>query len=198
MRRSLTTSVLGLGILAAAGCATLQQIAALRQVAFSLAGTRNAAVAGVNLSRIRSYRDLSAVDLGRIGLAVARNDLPFEFLLDVRGENPADNTVTATMVRLAWSLFLNDKETISGTLDTTLAFPPGQPAVFPMRMRVNLLQFFDGPAESLVDLAASLAGLSADPTRISLRGVPTIDTPLGRISYPAPITIVSRTVGGPP
>ena len=67
-----------------------------------------------------------------------------------------------------------------------------------MRMRVNLLQFFDGPAESLVDLAASVAGLSSDPTRISLRGVPTIDTPLGRISYPAPITIISRTVGGPP
>lgn len=198
MRLSLRTGLLGFGVLAAAGCATLQQLAALRQVAFSLAGTRNARVAGVDLSRIRSYRDLSAVDLGRIGLAVARNDLPFEFLLDVRGENPAENTVTATMVRLAWSLFLNDKETISGTLDTTLAFPPGQPAVFPLRMRVNLLQFFDGPAESLVDLAASVAGLSSDPTRISLRGVPTIDTPLGRISYPTPITIVSRTVGGPP
>ena len=198
MRMSRRTGLLGLAILAAAGCAALQQIAALRQVAFSLAGTRNASVAGVDLGRIRSYRDLSAVDLGRVGLAVARNDLPFEFLLEVRGENPPDNTVTATMVRLAWSLFLNDKETISGTLDTTLAFPPGQPTVFPLRMRVNLIQFFDGPAESLVDLAASVAGLSSDPTRISLRGVPTIDTPLGRISYPTPITIVSRTVGGPP
>lgn len=198
MRISLRSVLLGLGILAGAGCAALQQIAALRQVAFSLAGTRNPSLAGVDLSRIRSYRDLSAVDLGRIGLAVARKDLPFDFILDVRGENPPDNTVTATMVRLAWSLFLNDRETISGTLDTTLAFPPGQPTVFPMRMRVNLLQFFDGPAESLVDLAASVAGLSSDPTRISLRGVPTIDTPLGRISYPTPITIVSRTVGGPP
>ncbi len=182
----------------AAGCATLQQIAALRQVDFSLAGTRNARLAGVDLSRIRSYRDLSAVDIGRIGFAIARKDLPLEFQLAVRGENPADNNVTATMVRLAWSLFLNDKETVSGTLDTTLAFPPGQPTTFPMRMRLNLYQFFDGPAESMVDLAASLAGLSSDPTRISLRGVPTIDTPLGRISYPSPITIVSRTVGGPP
>ena len=180
------------------GCATLQQIAALRQVDFSLAGTRNARLAGVDLSRVRSYRDLSAVDIGRIGLAVARKDLPLEFQLDVRGDNPASNNVTATMVRLAWSLYLNDKETISGTLDTTLAFPPGQPTTFPMRMRLNLVQFFDGPAESLVDLAASVAGLSTDPTRISLRGVPTIDTPFGRISYPSPITIASRTVGGPP
>jgi hypothetical protein len=182
----------------AAGCATLQQIAALRQVDFSLAGTRNARLAGVDLSRIRAYRDLSAVDIARIGLAVARKDVPLEFQLDVQGENPAANSVTATMVRLAWSLYLNDKETISGTLDTTLAFPPGQPTTFPIPMRLNLVQFFDGPAESLVDLAASVAGLSTDPTRISLRGIPTIDTPLGRISYPSPITIVSRTVGGPP
>jgi hypothetical protein len=180
----------------ATGCATLQQIAALRQVEFSLAGTRNARLAGVDLSRIRSYRDLGAVDVARIGLAVARKDLPLEFQLDIRGENPAANSVTATMVRLAWSLYLNDRETISGTLDTTLAFPPGQPTTFPMRMRLNLIQFFEGPAESLVDLAASVAGLSTDPTRISLRAVPTIDTPIGRISYPSPITIVSRTVGG--
>lgn len=181
-----------------AGCATLQQIAALRQVDFSLAGNRNARLAGVDLSRIRTYRDLSAVDIARIGLAVARKDLPFEFQLDVRGENPASNSVTATMVRLAWSLYLNDKETISGTLDTTLAFPPGQPTTFPMQMRLNLVEFFSGPAESLVDIAASVAGVSGDPTRISLRGVPTIDTPIGRISYPTPITIVTRTVGGAP
>ena len=182
----------------AAGCATLQQLAALRQVDFSLAGARNARLAGVDLSRIRSYRDLSPVDLGRIGLAIARKDLPLEFQLDVRGENPSENTVTATMVRLAWSLYLNEKETVAGTMDTTLAFPPGTPTVFPMLMRLNLAEFFNGPAESLVDLAASVAGLSRDPTRISLRAVPTIDTPLGRISYPAPITIVSRTVGGSP
>ena len=184
--------VLALGL---AGCASLQQIAALRQVDFSLAGTRNGRVAGVDLSRIRSYRDLTPIEIGRLGLALARKDLPLEFVLDVRGENPADNGVTARMVRLAWSLFLNDRETISGVLDTTFTFPPGTPVTVPIPMRVNLVEFFDGPAESLIDLAASLAGLDADPTRISLRGVPTIETPLGRISYPSPITIVSRTVG---
>lgn len=182
----------------ATACATLQQLAALRQVDFSLAGVRNGRLAGVDLGRISSYRDLSATDIGRIALAVARKDLPLEFQLEVTGQNPSDNKVTATLVRLAWSLYLNDKETISGTLDTTLAFPPGVTTGFPMRMRLNLLQFFDGPAQGLVDLAASLAGVRSDPTRVSLRAVPTIDTPLGRISYPTPITIASRTVGGTP
>ena len=184
-----------LGVLAA-GCATLQQIAALRQVDFSLAGVQRGRLAGVDLSRVTSYTDLTALDAGRIALALAQHDLPFEFQVDVRAENPATNQVTATMVRLAWSLFLNDKETINGVLDTTLTLPPGRPVNIPFQMRLNLLQFFNGPAQNLVNLAAAAAGLRSDPTKISLRAVPTINTPLGPIAYPSPITIVSRTVGG--
>jgi hypothetical protein len=63
-------------------------------------------------------------------------------------------------------------------------------------MSLNLREFFDGGAESMVNLAADLAGLGNDPTLIALRAIPTIDTPLGPISYPSPITIVSQSVGG--
>lgn len=176
-------------------CATLQQFANLRQVAFSLAGVQDGRLAGVPLARIQSYNDLSAIEIGRLALAVARNDLPLELTVNVQADNPADNGATATMVRLAWSLFLDDKETINGVLDSSYALPPGQAVVIPLLMRLNLREFFDGPAEDLVNLAAGLAGLNADPTRISIRAVPTINTPLGPISYPTPITIVSRTVG---
>ena len=177
-------------------CATLQQIAALRQVAFALAGVQHGRLAGVPLERIVSYSDLTNTDLARLALAVARNDVPLEFQVDVQAENPADNQATATLVRLGWSLFVDDTETISGVLDTTYALPPGEPVVIPLQMRLNLTQFFDGPASDLVNLATGLAGLNADPTRITLRATPSIDTPYGPIAYPSPITIVSRTVGG--
>lgn len=183
-------------VLTVCACAALQQLAALRQVAFELAGVHDGRLAGVALNRIAAYEDLTAAEVGRLALAMARNDLPLEFRIDVRAENPAANRATATMVRLAWVLLLDDKETINGVLDTTYALPPGQPVVIPLQMKLNLRQFFDGPAESLVNLAAGLAGLRADPARIALRAVPTIDTPLGPIAYPSPITIISRTVGG--
>ncbi len=176
-------------------CATLQQLAALRQVAFSLTGVQDGRLAGVSLSRIRTYNDLSTVEVGRLALAIARNDVPLEFTVNVGAENPAENSVTATMVRLAWSLFLDEKETVHGVLDSSYALPPGQVVVIPLQMRLNLREFFNGPAEDLLNLAAGLAGLNADPTRISLRAVPSINTPFGVIAYPTPITIVSRTVG---
>lgn len=180
-----------------AGCAALQQVGALRQVAFALSGIRGGRLAGVDLSRISAPGGLSALEIGRITVAVARRDLPLELQADVRAENPVDNKLTATMVRLAWTLYLDDKETISGVVDTSLTLPPGEPRIIPVKMRLNLLQFFDGPAESMVDLAIAVAGLNVDPTKITIRAIPTINTRYGPISYPAPITIVSQTVGGP-
>lgn len=179
-----------------AGCATLQQLAALRQVAFALGGIQNGRLAGVPLARVAAYRDLTPVDIGRLALAVARKELPLEFQANLRADNPADNHTTATMVRLAWSLFLDEKETINGVLDSAVTIPAGQVVNIPLQMRLNVMQFFDGPAESLVNLAAGLAGINADPTRIKLRAIPTVNTPLGPITYPEPITIVNRTVGG--
>lgn len=179
-----------------AGCAALQQVGALRQVAFDLGGIRGGRLAGVDLARISAPGGLSALEIGRITVAIARKDLPLEFLAEVRAENPVDNKVTATMVRLAWTLFLDDKQTVSGVVDTSLTLPPGEPRIIPVRMRLNLLQFFDGPAESMVDLAIAVAGLNVDPTKITIKATPTIDTRYGRISYPAPITIISRSVGG--
>ena len=194
-RRTLALAALTAGL---AGCATLRQITALRRVDFSIAGVEDGRLAGVELRRIASYDDLSMVEIGRIALAVTRRDVPLDFRVIVRADNPADNRTAATMVRLAWTLLLDDRETINGVLDTTVTMPPGQTAYIPVPMRLNLRQFFDGPAQSLVDLAASVAGLSSHPTRVTIRAVPTINTPLGPITYPSPITIVSRTVGGSP
>jgi len=192
-----TRCTLALAALAlAAGCATLRQVTALRQVDFSLAGVQDGRLAGVDLRRIASYGDLSALEIGRIALAVTRRDVPLEFRVMIRADNPADNRTAATMVQLAWTLLLDDKETINGVLDTNVTMPPGQTSYIPLPMRVNLREFFDGPAQSLVDLAASVAGLRSQPTRIAVRAVPTIHTPLGPITYPGAITLVSRTVGG--
>jgi hypothetical protein len=198
MTRIRRLSLLAAASLVVAGCATLQQIAALRHVSFALDGVRDARLARVPLQRIVSYRDLTTADMARIALSVSRGELPLDFTLDVAALNPAENATTATMVQLAWTLFLDDRETISGTVDSAIALPPGDTTTIPLRMQLNLRQFFDGPAETLVDLAAGLVGASASSARVTLRAVPTIDTPLGPMRYPSPITIVDRRLGGGP
>ncbi len=134
------------------------------------------------------------LDYGKLTVALARQDVPLDFLVNVEALNPAENKVTAKMIRLGWALHLNDKETINGVVDTAAVMEPGKPVVMPMRMRVNRVQFFNGPAQDMVALAAAVAGLNPDPTKISLKASPTVETPLGPLAYPNPITIVPLLV----
>jgi len=194
---SAATAAAAAGAAALAACATLRQVAALRQVDFAIDRVASVRLAGVGLDRVRSFSDLDVLDGGRIAAAVARGQVPLEFSLHLRGLNPPENRVTARMVRMQWILDLNRRETISGTIDTTYLFPPGQPQDVAVPVRLDLYQFFRSSAREAFDLAAGLAGASSRPTEVALRAVPTIETALGPITYPGSITIVRRIVGGP-
>ena len=100
------------------------------------------------------------------------------------------------MTRLTWTLDLNGRETVSGTLDTTYSFPPGGETDVRVPIELDLARFFQTGASDALNLALGLLGLGSRPTEVALRAVPTIETPLGAIQYPGTITIVRRTVGG--
>jgi len=177
-------------------CATLQQFAALRSVDFQLDRVANVQVAGIDASRVSAYSDLNLMDAARVGTAIARRELPLAFQLHVRAENPSDNPVTARLVRLQWTLFLDDTETISGLIDQELELPPGQPRDIPVNISLDLFDFFERSGPDLFNLALNLLGAGEEASQVALRAVPTVNTALGPISYPQPITIVDRTVGG--
>ncbi|HRP07891.1 MAG TPA: hypothetical protein PLL69_05325 [Gemmatimonadales bacterium] len=176
-----------------AGCAALQQVMALRQVAWAIGKVSDGRLAGVPLSRIASVSDLTTADAARLALAVSRGTAPLDFVVGVQANNPESNG-TATLMRLDWMLLLDNKETIRGVLDSSYALPPGQPVTIPLRMQLDLRQFFDGGYDEIVNLALGLVGASNDPTRITLELLPHIDTPLGPITAPSPI----RVSGTPP
>jgi hypothetical protein len=173
----------------------LQQIAALRQVDFAIDRVGDARLAGVSLDRVRNYQDLSALDIARIGSALARGDVPMEFQLHLSALNPADNSVAARLIQMDWTLLLENRETISGRIDREFVFEPGVPADVPLAISLDLADFFQHNAQDLIDLALAVAGAGGAPKQIALRAVPTIQTSLGPIRYPQPITIVSREVG---
>lgn len=175
------------------GCATLQQIAALRDVAFSLAGTSGGTLAGVPIASSRSLDDLGPLDVARVAGALARGELPLEMTLLVRASNPADN-VQARLVALDWTLFLDDRKTVSGALDQEYVLPPGEPVSVPVQVRLDLVEFFGRQLDQVAGLALAVAG-AGEPTRVRLEATPSIQTPLGPIRYPDPIRI-EHEVGG--
>jgi hypothetical protein len=192
----LRAATLGLACISAAGCATLQQIAALRSVDFQLARVANVRIAGIDASSVSSYSDLRITDAARVAAAIARRELPLSFQLHVQAENPADNPVTARLVRMQWTLLLEDTETISGLVDQEMELPPGQPRDIPVAIALDLFDFFERSGPDLFNLALNLMGAGNEPSHVALRAMPTVNTTLGPIQYPQPITIVDRKVGG--
>lgn len=182
-------------LLTAAGCATLQQLAALRNVDFSLDRVSDLRLAGIDLAGIRSFDDLTFVDAGRLALAVSRNELPLDFSLHLLAENPAENSTEARLIQMDWTLLLQDRETLSGVFDRETLLPPGQPTDVPLTISMDLLDFFEGSAQDLLELALSIADQGGSPKEMAIRATPTIQTPLGPMRYPQPITILSREVG---
>ncbi|MDZ4701730.1 MAG: hypothetical protein SH809_18605 [Rhodothermales bacterium] len=195
MNRSFALLTLLLVWPALSGCQTLKEIANLRQVDFSLDRLSGLNLAGVPLDNMRSYRDLSAGDLFKLTTAVARRDLPLRFNLHVAALNPETNSVVARMVRMDWTLFLEDRETISGVVNQEQVLNPGQVVDIPVAIDLELLSFFDKNAQDLVDLVLSLSGQGGAPKNVRLQAVPVIDTVVGPIRYANPIMIVNREVG---
>ena len=177
------------------GCTTLQQVANLRSVKFDLDSASNVTLAGVRMDRIRSYNDLGPIDIARLGAAVLTREAPLALTLNVGADNPGDNPVGARIVAFDWTLMLDDKETISGAFNEEVFIGAGQRATIPLQIRLDLFQFFGSNTRQLVDLAAAIAGQEGVSTRVKLVARPSINTPVGPIRYPTPITIVSRSVG---
>jgi len=167
---------------------------ALRQVDFALDRVVDVRLAGVELDRIQRYEDLGILDAARIFGAVSQGTLPLSFQLNVGANNPEGNP-EARVLALDWTLLLQDRETVSGGLSQVVVIPASGAATIPLQVRVDLLEFFQGSAQDLVNLALSLAGQEAPPTHVHLRAIPTINTPIGPIRYPRPLTIVSVTAG---
>jgi hypothetical protein len=193
MRRLL--SALALAAVTVSGCATLQQIAALRDVDFAIDRVTGLRLAGVDLSGVRSYRDLGINEVGRLTLAVSRGELPMDFSLHLTATNPADNGADARLVRMDWTLLIQDRETISGVFADETLLRRGQPTDVPIDMSLDLFEFFSGSAQDLVEVALSLTGQGGSQREVALRATPSVDTAIGPIRYPQPITIVSREIG---
>lgn len=178
-----------------AGCSAIQNLASLRNVDFSLDRISQLHLASVDVLGLQQYTDLSTLDGLKLAAALAKRDLPLEMTIDVGALNPSENSVDAKMVRMDWTLFLEDRETVSGTIADAIPLPVGQKTTIPVDISLDLIEFFDGNLTDLVELAMSLAGQGGSPKNVKLEALPTIDTAIGPIRYPSRITIVNEDIG---
>jgi len=178
------------------GCTAARELAAIRQVQFHLNGVSGARLAGVPLDDVRAPSDFRAADLARLSLAIASGSVPLEVTVHVEGRNPETNTVTARLVAMDWTCLLDDRDLVSGRLDEPYSFAPGRARDVPIPVRCDLLHVIGNRRADLIDAALSLSGRNTSRHHVSVELTPTVDTAMGRIRYPSPITLELATPEG--
>lgn len=173
-----------------------QAMTSISQLKFRLNGVREFQLAGVRLGGKSSLR---LTDSPALISAVAQKKLPASFTLEVAAINPNDGTAgttktSATIANFAWTLLIDDTPTVSGDLGAPVTIPgSGQQVLIPVRMNLDLIQFFENKGiDNIINLALALGGANGSPSRLTLRARPTVQTSFGTFRYPQEINIVDR------
>lgn len=186
-----------------AGCATLGEIASvmtnLQRLKFRVSGVQGFALAGIGLSGKQKLDDFSVIDAFRLMKAFNDRKLPASFTLNVEAKNPNDGTggttqTVSTLTSFEWRLLIDGKPTVAGNIDKPIEIPgTGQTATIPLSISLDMVEFFKEKGyDDLINLALALGGAKSDISKISLDAQPRVMTPLGEITYPGRITVVSK------
>jgi len=193
------------------GCQALKGIpsalADLKKLQFKLDNVSGFRLAGVDISRFASRGDIGFGDVANLTAAVLQKRLPAEFTLNVAVRNPNDGAsgtgrpaTNLFLRKIAWTLLIDDRTTISGVTDQRLQIPgTGQTTTIPLTMQLDLFKFFsDRGADDLINLALAIGGQSGSSSRLKLSARITAEVPpLAPFEYPGDITIVNQGFTNP-
>ena len=113
-------------------CATLQQIPGLSSAKFSFDRVSSVRVAGIDVMNVRSMEDLNMFQVARATVAVSQKKLPLDMTVHLKTENPLINQMATTLSSMDWTLMLDGRDTISGTLNDRVTLPAGVPQSIPL------------------------------------------------------------------
>jgi hypothetical protein len=177
-------------------CNFLKEITTLGKCEFRTTTLENPDIAGIDVSQIRSFTDLSLVDMGIISASMLKGDLPLSFTLNVEVRNP--NPATAALNGLEYLAFIDNVEVARGNLDRRIEIPGnGGVSTIPLRLQTDLIDILQKDSrQALVNFGLNLADAGKRPTRVSIKVKPTILVGAIEIIYPGYFTVKHEFTSG--
>jgi hypothetical protein len=173
-------------------CDVLQQVNQVSNLAkcdFKLESVQNLNLAGINVQNIKSLSDLKMLDATRLAAAVANQQFPLDFTLNIEAKNP--NASAAGMTKIDWILLIDGIEMTQGILDRQVTIPANNGvAIIPMQMNVDLKKALSGKSsDAIINFGLNLSGNGNKPTRFTLKMKPTITVNGFPITYPGYLSV---------
>jgi len=191
------TILLGLSL---TSCGIYNSIMNLSKLQYKLGSVNNFRVANILINNKSKLSDFNTADILNLTSKIASGDFPVSFTLNVLAKNPNQNSTSAntseiTLESFPWTLYIDGVKTISGNISNPVTVPSVKSAtIIPLQISLDMLDFFkDNGLSKIVNLALTLGGKNGSTSKIKIVAEPTLGTPLGKMTYPSPITIVDKT-----
>jgi hypothetical protein len=180
-------------------CSVYQTMVNISRLKFKLGVVNNFTLGGINLTHKKNINDFGALEVLKLTASFTNGTMPATFTLNVNALNPNDGTggyqkTNATIVSFPWRLMIDNKETVIGDIGSPFSVPgTGEAAVIPIQITVDLYKFFkDKSYQDIINLAMNLGGSGGgNSSNLALYAKPTVSSPIGNISYPQEIKIIS-------
>lgn len=176
------------------GCNIMQQVGGaynLTQCKFDYNSIDNIQIAGVNLGKSKSLSIANIATLSTILGGGNLQNIPFSMTLNLDVQNP--NEKAAYLNGLDYEIELNNMEFANGKLDVPLRIEPGQTAVLPLSIGMDLKNLINRYSKDRVSTEMSrFLGISPGETKVSVKLWPKVligDVPIKAPTY-IPITFV--------
>ena len=191
------TLIIGLTL---TSCGLYNSIMNLSKLQYKLGSVDNFRVANIKINSKSKLSDFSTADILNLTSKVASGDFPVSFTLNVLAKNPNQNSTTSssseiTLESFPWTLYIDGVKTISGNISNPVTVPSVKSAtIIPLQISLDMLDFFkDNGLSKIVNLALTLGGKNGSTSKIRIVAEPTLGTPIGKMTYPSPITIIDKT-----
>ncbi len=213
MQHRVFSPILKIGLLCVLGltsmsCKAIKDVtsalANLQKLQFKLDNVNAFRLADVDISRAAQKSQVSATDIFKLTSAFARKELPISFTLNVQAKNPNDGTgatksTSLYLRKMAWTLLIDDRTTITGVVDKRLEIPGGgQSTIIPVAINLDLYDFFaEKGFDDLLNLGFAIGGAQGSSSRLKLTAKVAVETPFGVVDYPGELTIVNTQFTNP-
>jgi len=184
-------------IFSLSSCDVLNQIGGaiqLSQCEYTYNSVADIQLAGINLGNGSTISLSNFASISSILTGGNLQTIPFSMTLNMDVKNP--NQAAAFLNALEYAIEINEMEFTTGKMDVPLRVEPGQTAVLPLSIGVDLKNLINRYSRDRVAREMSgFLGLSSDETKVTVKLWPKLMVGNRPVKVPAPIPVVF-TFGG--
>ncbi|MBR5696178.1 MAG: LEA type 2 family protein [Paludibacteraceae bacterium] len=170
------------------GCSSVQGVKNFSNCQFNYKDVTNIRLASIDVSHIRTPKDLSYVDLLQLIPAFKDKSLGMNMNVNINVTNP--NPDEAKLEGVDYIVWVDEREVLTGNMDKKISIGANQTEVLSLPVSINLLNMATfSTMDALLEFAIGLAADNPDASRMKVSLKPYFNVGKKKMKMPFYVTV---------